>query len=379
MPVQVATPASDAPPARDAAVSARRTDRGAARWVAVALSAAVIGASVATVVERAAPGRSGAAPAIGSGTDVHTVLDRVLPAVVSVTATSPAGRSVGTGMLLSPDGEVLTNHHVVAGASRVTVTRYGTTDALTARVVGSSAADDLALVKIAGAASLPTVTMARSADVRVGDSVVAIGNALGLSAGTPTVTQGIVSALGRTLAPGTGAGGPSGLIQTDAAISPGNSGGPLVDAQGRVVGVNTAVAQTEPGTAAAQNIGFAIPSDHVHAVLGDLRAGGGRPDAGGYLGISAVSVGPAVQQAFGLAPGTGALVTAIAPQSPAAVAGVAEGDVIIAIDDRSVDNVDALSGLLATRAPGARLVIDVVRGDAQLRLPAVVGAPPKRP
>jgi S1-C subfamily serine protease len=359
-------------------VSARRIDRGAARWVAVALSAAAIGASVATAVERMAPDRSGAAPAISS-TDVHAVLDHVLPAVVSVTATSPAGRSVGTGMLLSADGEVLTNHHVVDGATRVTVTRYGTTDALSAQVVGSSAADDLALVKVAGATSLPTVTMARSADVRVGDSVVAIGNALGLSAGTPTVTQGIVSALGRTLPPGTGAGGPSGLIQTDAAVSPGNSGGPLVDTQGRVVGVTTAVAQTAPGTAAAQNIGFAIPSDHVRAVLGDLRAGGGRPDAGGYLGISAVSVGPAVQQAFGLAPRSGALVTVIAPQSPAAIAGVAEGDVIIALEDRSVDNADALSRLLSTRAPGARLVIDIVRGDAQLRLSAVVGTPPDRP
>jgi S1-C subfamily serine protease len=357
----------------------------ASRWIAVPLSAAVVAAVVAALVGRAvaarpAPTARPTARTPAPVADVHAVLDRVLPAVVSVTATTPTGRATGTGMVLTADGDVLTNHHVVAGAATVSVMRYGTTEALSAHVVGSSPADDLALVKIDRASSLPTVTFARSGDVRVGDSVVAIGDASGLSEGTPTVTQGIVSALGRTRAPGGAGGGAlTGLIQTDATVSPSNSGGPLADVAGRVIGVIAEVARTGPGGAAAQNIGFAVPSDHVHDLLGQLRAGRISETGTGNLGVLTLSVGPAIQQAFGLVPGSGALVTAVAPRSPAAAAGIAEGDVIVAVQGDQVDSSEALARLVDQPEAGSPIAIDVVRGTNQLRVWALVGAAPEQP
>jgi len=165
---------------------------------------------------------------------------------------------------------VLTNAHVVEGASSIRVTLSGQSQARNAALVGIDTSNDLALLKITGASNLPTATIGRSADVAVGDGVVAIGNALALPGG-PTVTSGIISALNRSL--GTGSGQMSGMLQTDASISSGNSGGPLVNAAGQVIGINTAVA-TSSQTTTAENIGFAIPIDKAMVVVAQLRAGG---------------------------------------------------------------------------------------------------------
>jgi S1-C subfamily serine protease len=234
-----------------------------------------------TVIEKFFPNQS----VLVQPTDIQEVLARVEPAVVSIEtsgfATSRAGdgpvHGAGSGMILTPDGEVLTNNHVVAGATSLTVTLFGQDDPLPAHVIGTDPAQDLALVQIEDQHGLPTVQLGDSNAAQVGDDVVAIGNALAL-AGGPTVTEGIVSSVDRNLVAQSDFNGKteslSGLLQTDAPINPGNSGGPLVDSQGEVIGMNTAVAESSAGNAPAQNIGFAIAIDSIKPLLPLLRSGG---------------------------------------------------------------------------------------------------------
>ena len=201
------------------------------------------------------------------------ILAKVEPSVVDIVASSRRGSGEGTGIIISSDGYVLTNAHVVDGASQVSVGAAGSSKALPATVIGADEAHDVALLKIDSASGLPAAELGRSADVKVGEDVVAIGNALGLR-GDPTVTRGIVSALNRTVENLTG------MIQTDAAINPGNSGGPLVNSAGQVIGINTAVAAD-----GAQNIGFAIPIDKAKSLADRLKTGQG-PAPTAFLGVS---------------------------------------------------------------------------------------------
>jgi S1-C subfamily serine protease len=243
----------------------------------VALLAGATGGLVTRTIDPAAAGTTTVVQVASSSQlasrslDVAAIVAKVEPAVVSVTATGgqgPLGSSTaaGSGVIVTADGEVVTNAHVVEGASTITVTLAGGSRARAAELVGLDAAADLALLRITGASGLPTATLA-SSQLRVGDDVVAIGNALALEGG-PTVTRGIVSALNRTLR--SGSVDMRGLIQTDAAISSGNSGGPLLNAAGEVVGINTAVAVSSESTT-AENIGFAIPVSRVQPVLQRLR------------------------------------------------------------------------------------------------------------
>ena len=206
--------------------------------------------------------------------DVAGVVDRVEPSVVSITTSivrrqgpfQAVGEGAGTGVVLDTDGHILTNAHVVAGAESVTVTVNG--EDRSATVLGGDSGHDIAVLQLDDPSGVVPATFA-SGDVAVGDQVVAIGNALALDGG-PTVTQGIVSALGRTIE--TSQGQLTGLIQTDAAISSGNSGGPLVDVAGEVVGINTAVAASN-GEQQASNIGFVIPIANAMAIAQDVIAG----------------------------------------------------------------------------------------------------------
>lgn len=215
--------------------------------------------------------------------DIQGILARVLPGVVSISATTTVRSPFfnggtastvvdsGTGMIMNKSGEVVTNDHVVSGATSVTVTLNDSTTPLVATIVGESPAHDLALLQVHGATDLTPVVFGNSDDTLVGDSVVAIGYALGM-AGGPTVTSGIISAKGRQVATQTSEGLSvtlTSMLQTDAAISSGNSGGPLVDANAQVIGINTVVA-TSSGSTTAQNIGFAIPSATVEAVVAQL-------------------------------------------------------------------------------------------------------------
>lgn len=273
-------PIFEAPPAYAPLQPAAPMTRHPGRWraAAVALAFLVGGASgglVAGVVDSQSDDTPAATESAGSGAiaepqDIQAILAKVEPAVVTIrTQLASQGRffvasGAGTGVILTSDGEVLTNAHVVDGATSIEVTLSGESQARRADLVGIDSTNDLALLKIRGASNLPTAELGSSAALRVGDDVVAIGNALALDGGL-TVTDGIVSAVNRTISDRTIH--LEGLIQTDAAINSGNSGGPLVNGAGQVVGINTVVAGD------AQNIGFAIAIDQAKPVIEQLRTG----------------------------------------------------------------------------------------------------------
>ncbi|HSZ36005.1 MAG TPA: trypsin-like peptidase domain-containing protein, partial [Acidimicrobiales bacterium] len=292
-PVDPTMPGLPPPPPTD-----RKTPGRFRTWFPVAVVAALIGAGVGAGVTALADNNNGnsgsnavihesnAAPgaAVLSGNvTIPQLVDKVIHAVVSIDVKSNGNEDEGTGMIITSNGEVITNNHVIelytegGNTGSITVTEYGQTKPLPATLMGYDQTKDVALLKINNASSLSTVTFGDSSKAVVGDSVVAIGNALGLSAGTPTVTQGIVSALGRTVTAG-GIGTQTetlqNMIQTDAAINSGNSGGPLIDTAGQVIGMNTAVAGTSSDGTSSQNIGFAIPVAQVESLLPELQKGG---------------------------------------------------------------------------------------------------------
>src|SRR5688500_7133962 len=364
-------------PLADPATPPRRTP-SSSRWLrgAAVVAAATLADSVAggVVGRNTAPERTTttvvSAPGTGSiadATDIQQVLAAIQPAVVSIKTQAYqrgrffAAQGAGSGFLLTADGEVLTNAHVVAGATSIEVMLNGERTGRPADLVGADAGADIALLKIRDASDLPVATLGKSSDLRVGDSVVAIGNALDLGA-TPTVTEGIVSALDRTIeVPGETL---SGLIQTDAAINRGNSGGPLVDAQGRVVGVNTVVAGD------AQNIGFALAVDRVKVVIERLRAG---EDAPSSTPGSGVQLGVSVSD--GSAAGTvGATVEAVTPASPAAAAGLQAGDVVTAVDGKDVGDADGLVAAIRSRKAGDKVTLTYLRGSERRTAEAALRA-----
>jgi len=298
---------------------------------------------------------SSAAPLAGAALDVKGILAKVEPSVVDIVSQSRRETGEGTGIIISPDGYILTNAHVVNGASTVTVSTSTSTKALPARVIGADEGHDVALIKLdSGGGSLPAADLGRSADVKVGDDVVAIGNALGLR-GDPTVTRGIVSALGRTVENLTG------MIQTDAAINPGNSGGPLVNSAGQVIGINTAVAAD-----GAQNIGFAIPIDAAKALADRLKTGqGAAPTA--FLGVSTTETSDG---------SGGAEVVSLVTGGPAQKAGLAVGDLIVTFDGKPVATADALSGLVQGRQPGDTVQVVVERNGSSRTVSVTLGTKP---
>jgi S1-C subfamily serine protease len=298
--------------------------------------------------------------------DVAGVAETVAPSVVTVSATVGRGQfggeAVGTGVIVSADGEILTNAHVVAGAQDVRVRLAGNTEPVEAAIVASDPGNDLALLRVDIDADLPAVTIADPASIRIGDPVVAIGFALDLD-GDPSVTLGIVSALDRTLTI-SDTESLDGLIQTDAAISSGNSGGPLVNAAGQLVGINTAVAESDIQTAAT-NVGFAIGAEEINEVLPLLRDGGERVP--GFLGVSLTD------RVDG---GLGALVADITPGSPAADAGLRVGDVVVAIDDQPINGRGGLVGVIRDHQPGDEVDIVAVRDGTNTTLTAVLSDEP---
>jgi putative serine protease PepD len=276
-------PAPPPPPAPggDLATPARpRRTRWLAAGVAVtavSLAAGVAGGALVSQRDNPAPAvapaaaSSAAVQSAGGTINVAAVLASVEPSVVSIethitTHRGPfaaEGTGAGSGIVVGTDGTILTNAHVIEGATSIAVTVAGDSNPRDAEVVASDPDRDLALLRVSDTSGLVAAPLASNADAAVGDSVVAIGNALALEGG-PTVTSGIVSALDRSIQ--TENGSLAGLIQTDAAISSGNSGGPLVNAEGRVIGMNTAVA-TSSGSVAASNIGFAISIDSIRSFL----------------------------------------------------------------------------------------------------------------
>jgi S1-C subfamily serine protease len=373
-------------------------------WGAVVVAAALVGALIGGgIVSLTNPATTGATvkeisagPALLNGvTNVETVIGKVLPAIVSIDAKGPAPTSQnifgsdssgveedqGTGMIISPSGEVVTNNHVIAGATTITVTLYGSIKPLPATLVDTDATNDVALLQISGQSNLPTVTYGNSDNVQVGDAVVAIGNALGLSAGTPTVTQGIISAKGRSVQASDSAGGTSesltNMFQTDAAINPGNSGGPLVDSSGRVIGMNTAVASSADGTSQAQNIGFAIPANKIGKLLPALRSksiGNQTASGTGFLGVSLETLTSQIRSEYNFVPTQGAVVLQVQSGSPAATAGLQQGDVITSYQGKPVTSADQLATAIQADKPGQKVTIGLYRGPDQKTVTATLAS-----
>jgi putative serine protease PepD len=295
--------------------------------------------------------------------DVAAVADEVGISVVAIQRVigvdGELGESAGTGLIVTSDGEIVTNAHVVADADTVNVRLPGESEPRLGAVVAVDASNDLALVRI-DATGLAAATFAAPADIRVGDEVVAIGYALDLD-GDPSVTRGVVSALDRTLS--TRAGALNGLIQTDAAISSGNSGGPLIDAFGRVVGINTAVAYGDVDTA-ANSVGFAISVAELLPELDDLRrAAAGDALEQGYLGVGLDGRHDG---------GRGAVVTQVELGSAAEQAGLVDGDVVVTANGVDMLGADDLIATVRDLAPGTSVVLGVVRAGAPIELTAVL-------
>ncbi|HYD10689.1 MAG TPA: trypsin-like peptidase domain-containing protein [Acidimicrobiales bacterium] len=309
----------------------------------------------------------------GSGLDVRAVLTAVQDAVVTIDVEGFRGIGAGSGMIIREDGLVLTNHHVIRDAAEVVVTLADGRD-VEADLLGSSPPNDIALIQLRGVDGLPTVTLGESSSLRVGDPVVAIGNALGFG-GTPSVTSGIVSALDRTLqAPG----GLTleGLIQTDAAIYPGNSGGPLVDAAGRVIGVNTAVARGLEGVS-SENLGFALAIDDLLPLIEELEQGGGELVSGTFLGVETrdlEDLQPALVERLGIETETGAFIADIVPGSGAEDGGLRAGDVIVEIDGREVTSATDVGEIITSFDPGDRVEIVVEREGEEETVEVTLGS-----
>jgi S1-C subfamily serine protease len=301
----------------------------------------------------AAPGRDDVLLDAYSRT-VAGVVDAVGPAVVRVETRGEGRGGTGSGVIIAPDGLVLTNSHVVQGRREARlVTPDGRT--LEARVLGDDPDTDLALLRTGGAA-LPHARLGDSKQLRRGHLVVAIGNPLGFES---TVTAGVVSALGRSLRASTGR-LIDDVIQTDAALNPGNSGGPLVSSRGEVVGINTAV------ILGAQGICFAVASNTASFVLGELIRHGRVRRA--YVGVAAQTtpIPRRVAHAVGITAVLGATITTVEPDSPAAAAGLAPGDILVGLDGQIVAGADDLIRLLNAERIGRTVTVSVVR-QGQLR------------
>ncbi len=267
-------------------------------------------------------------------------------------------QSLGSGFIISSDGLIVTNNHVVAEADEIKVTLQGKSKQYDATVIGRDTETDLALLRIDAGQSLPVLEFADSDNARVGDWVVAIGNPFGLE---NTVTAGIISAKGRVI----GAGPYDDFIQTDASINPGNSGGPLLDLSGKVLGVNTAI------VASGQGIGFAVPSKMAKSVIAELKEN--KKVKRGWLGVSIQNVDEDSAKALGIAEAKGALVAAVTPGDPADRAGVQTGDVIVAINGEGVDDAGVLTRTVARLQPGEKVQLKLLRRGKELTLTAKLG------
>ena len=278
--------------------------------------------------------------------------------------------ALGSGVILSPDGIVVSNYHVVGGARDIRVVLSDRRE-FAADLVLEDEESDLAVLRLRGVSGgLPALTLADSDTVEVGDLVLAIGNPFGVG---QTVSSGIVSALARSgLATGSGRGY---FIQTDAAINPGNSGGALVDMAGRLVGINTAILTRSGGS---NGIGFAIPANLVAQVVAQARAGNAR-FVRPWVGVRAQAVDAALAEAFGLALPEGVVLSEIAPQSPLARAGLRAGDVVTAVEGEPVNSPQEMQFRLSARGVGGQARLDVRRGSGTLNVTVDLVAPPEDP
>ena len=272
--------------------------------------------------------------------------------------------SLGSGVIVSDKGLILTNDHVVSSADEIEVA-LADGRKLSAKVVGTDPDTDLAVLQV-DAKNLPAITFAASDKLSVGDVVLAIGNPFGVG---QTVTQGIVSALGRNHL---GINTYENFIQTDASINPGNSGGALIDAEGNLVGVNSAIYSRNGGS---MGIGFAIPASLARQVMEQIAVSGSVTR--GWIGIEAQDITPELAESFKLAQARGSLIAGVLHNSPAEVAGVKAGDVLLAINDKEVSDSSSMLNLIAVLKPNEKAVLKIARSEKEIEIKVMVGKRPK--
>jgi S1-C subfamily serine protease len=273
-------------------------------------------------------------------------------------------QGLGSGFIITSDGYILTNEHVIEGAQVINVSIVGRSRPVPARVVGADRELDLAVLKVDAGNNLPTLKLGSSNDIEVGNWVIAIGNPYGLD---HTVTVGVISAKGRPITVEDRS--YRNLLQTDASINPGNSGGPLLNLKGEVIGINTAV------SAEAQGIGFAVPSDTVQSVLDDLIKKG--RVVRGWLGVEIQDLTPTLADYFGLSGTEGVVIRGVVSGSPAERAGLQQGDVIIAWNGKKLQSTGDLLDLAREAGPGKRVQLSVVRNKKTLNVAVTLGERPQ--
>jgi S1-C subfamily serine protease len=383
-------------------------------WVMVGMPGAVAGEVITTAPagEPAVPvvaedlpaeGQEVAAPVGGTSSEMATepmsqtsssvdqeeqllidLYEQISPSVVYIAVTTRFGDGTGTGFVLDQEGHIVTNNHVVEGAERIAVNLVDGTTA-EAELVGADADSDLAVIRVdLPADGLRPVELGDSTSLRVGQRAIAIGNPFGLE---QTMTTGIVSALGRVLRQDSGFSLPQ-LVQTDAAINPGNSGGPLLDSDGRVIGVTTLI-YSESGT--SSGVGFAVPVETVKRVVPALIETGAYADP--WLGIEGTSLSPTLAEELGLAVEEGVLVQNVVQGGPAATGGLRgssqfvtldgarigrDGDIITAIDGVLVGDMDDLIVYLADRQVGQKVVLTVLRDGSERTVEVTLAERPER-
>lgn len=279
---------------------------------------------------------------------------------------TPSDNSLGSGVIVSQDGLILTNNHVIAAADAIEVA-LADGRKLSATLVGADPESDLALLQV-DAKNLPSITFASSDKLDVGDVVLAIGNPFGVG---QTVTQGIVSALGRNHL---GINTYENFIQTDASINPGNSGGALIDAAGNLVGINSAIYSRNGGS---MGIGFAIPISIAKQVIEQIAKEG--TVTRGWVGVEAQNLTPELAESFGLSSASGALVAGVLTNSPADRAGLKAGDVLVAINDKPVLNSATMLNLIAVLEPNKNAMLKIVRAQKKMNIKILIGKRPAPP
>jgi S1-C subfamily serine protease len=381
-PWPAATPGAGAPPVGPPPAPSAPSRPGAwKQFVVGALVGALVGGGVAagvaaldnndtttrTVVVRPSTGGGRNTSVIAQPRDIQGILSKVQPAVVAIRTGGEQGGGAGTGFVISEDGVVVTNDHVVEGAGGEIEVTFTDGTSKSAKVLGTSADNDLAVLKV-DATDLPFAKLGSSDAMQVGDEVIAIGNALALEGGL-SVTRGIISATDRTVPEQSGA-TLYNVLQTDAAINPGNSGGPLVNSDGEVIGINTAIANPSE----AQNVGFAISIDAAKSIISDLRVG--REVKTAFLGVVTQEVTEAVANQLNLATDSGALVRTVTAGSAADDAGLERNDVILAVGGNAVDSPDDVGAEIRRLKPGDKVELLVEHDGDQKTVSVTLGTRP---
>ncbi|WP_269457494.1 S1C family serine protease [Nakamurella panacisegetis] len=399
-----AYPGSTGPAGATAVVPNRATQRKGTAWLVAAAMVVAIGGGVgggylagrssgSSAVADSSLTQQSTSPVVSdtqtvAAGSVEAVAAKMLPSVVSILSISSSAEGEGSGIILSSDGLILTNNHVIEGASELTVKfNDGTTKSAT--VVGSDTTDDLAVIKVAGVSGLTKATLGSSANLKVGQQVVAVGSPLGLSA---TVTSGIVSALNRPVrtsseesqSPGQSNSSAQdtvlNAIQTDAAINPGNSGGALVDMNGRVIGINSAIASLSNSSSSSQSgsigVGFAIPIDQAHRIAQEIINTGHATHAvlGATVGDAPDGNSQNAQAAAAAGLSVGAKISTVTSGGAAAAAGLQAGDVITKVGSAVVDSADALIATIRSQVPNSKVQVTYLRGTATMTATVTLGS-----